>query len=71
MGLGFGLSSMVNKGEHQNDRLEQPEQDGEECCLQLLKKYGVLLCPASVCFGDAASGDFQGYVCVWVLPLTL
>ncbi|PYI10950.1 aspartate aminotransferase [Aspergillus sclerotiicarbonarius CBS 121057] len=36
--------------------------DDKELCLQLLKKHGVLLCPASVCFGDGASGDFQGYV---------
>lgn len=36
--------------------------DDKEFCLQLLKKYGVLLCPASVCFGDGNNGDFQGYV---------
>lgn len=36
--------------------------DDKEFCLQLLKKYGVLLCPASVCFGDGDRGDFRGYV---------
>lgn len=33
-----------------------------EFCLRLLKKHGVLLCPASICFGDGDSGDFRGYV---------
>jgi aspartate/methionine/tyrosine aminotransferase len=36
--------------------------DDKGFCHQLLKKYGVLLCPASVCFGDKDSGDFRGYV---------
>lgn len=36
--------------------------DDKEFCLQLLKKYGVLLCPASVCFSDKNSSDFRGYV---------
>ncbi|KAL3431419.1 pyridoxal phosphate-dependent transferase [Aspergillus tetrazonus] len=40
--------------------------DDKELCLSLLSKYGVLLCPASVCFSDGASLDFQGYVCVGV-----
>ncbi|GKZ94751.1 hypothetical protein AnigIFM59636_008477 [Aspergillus niger] len=40
--------------------------DDKELCLQLLKKYGVLLCPADICFGDGARGDFPGYVRVGV-----
>ena len=36
--------------------------DDKECCLRLLKKCGVLLYPASVCFVDGASGDSKGYV---------
>ena len=40
--------------------------DDKELCLRLLNKYGVLLCPASVCFSDRASRDFQGYVRVGV-----
>lgn len=36
--------------------------DDKEFCLQLLHRTGVLLCPASVCFGDGSAGDFQGYV---------
>ncbi|KAH8434476.1 uncharacterized protein LDX57_012121 [Aspergillus melleus] len=36
--------------------------DDKELCLHLLKKRGVLLCSASVCFSDGDSGDFRGYV---------
>ncbi|CAG8927358.1 unnamed protein product [Penicillium salamii] len=36
--------------------------DDKEFCLKLLKECGVLLCPASVCFGDGDGGDFQGFV---------
>ncbi|PYH85406.1 PLP-dependent transferase [Aspergillus uvarum CBS 121591] len=37
--------------------------DDKEFCLRLLRTTGVLLCPASVCFGDGKeSADFRGFV---------